>query len=281
MAKRKRMLPRGWYPFVGDDCKRDIESYIEGWRPKGLSSFMGNGGIVPHAGWYFSGKLAARVFYTLSLKRKPDVIVLYGGHLGSNEIPRIVTEETWETPLGEIEIDTDFTKRLIDEIEMKREGSTSVDNTIEVQLAMAKYFFPESRIVAVRSPNSIRAKIIGEEIGKISKKEGKSIIAIGSTDLTHYGPNYGFLKKGVGLAAVEWVKNENDKDFIDLALIMNIEGLIKHAEENLSACSAGAAASAIATSRVLGSERGQLIDYYTSYDVLPDQSFVGYAGIVY
>jgi AmmeMemoRadiSam system protein B len=80
---------------------------------------------------------------------------------------------------------------------------------------------------------------------------------------------------------VEWVKKENDRGFIDRALRMDIEGLIKHAEENDSACSAGAAASTIATCKALGAKKGVLLDYYTSYEILPDDSFVGYAGIVY
>ncbi len=53
MTKRKRNLPRGWYPFDGKDCKRDIESYLEGWSPSQSLSMEGLGGIVPHAGWYF------------------------------------------------------------------------------------------------------------------------------------------------------------------------------------------------------------------------------------
>ena len=115
----------------------------------------------------------------------------------------------------------------------------------------------------------------------MAREEGISILAIGSTDLTHYGPNYGFLTKGIGPSAVEWVKKENDKGFIDRALEDGCGGLLKHAEENDSACSAGAAASAMATCKALGAEKGILLDYYTSYDIMPDDSFVGYAGIVY
>ncbi|HUL30363.1 MAG TPA: AmmeMemoRadiSam system protein B, partial [Thermodesulfobacteriota bacterium] len=135
--------------------------------------------------------------------------------------------------------------------------------------------------VAVRSPLSLKAETLGKEVAATAKKESISIVAIGSTDLTHYGPNYGFLKKGVGPAAVEWVKKENDKGFIDRALSMDAEGLLKHAIENDSACSAGAAVAAMTTCKALGSQKGVLLDYYTSYDIMPDDSFVGYAGIIY
>ena len=281
MNRRKRALPRGWYPADKNECQREIESYLEGWTPSQLQLTKGLGGIVPHAGWYFSGKLATRVFHSLKLKSKVEVVVLYGGHLSPEDLPKIVTEEACETPFGDIEIDTGFVKNLMGRMDVKKESPTSGDNTVEIQLAMVKYFFPEAKLVAIRSPLSLKAEILGKEVAEIAKKAGISILAIGSTDLTHYGPNYGFLNKGIGPASVEWVKKENDKGFIDRALKMDISGLLKHALENDSACSAGAVISAMATSKAMGAEKGMLLDYYTSYDIMPDDSFVGYAGILY
>ncbi len=281
MSLRKRILPTGWYPVDKRECRREIESYLEGWTPSQLSSSKGLGGIVPHAGWYFSGKLAARVLHSLKLRSKVEVVVLYGGHLSTEDFPRIVTEEACETPFGDIEIHTGFVKNLMKKMDLRKESPTSGDNTVEIQLAMVKYFFPDAKLVAIRSPLSLKAETLGKEVAEIAKKEGIPIVAIGSTDLTHYGPNYGFLSKGIGPASVEWVKKENDKGFIDRALRMDAEGLLKHALENDSACSAGAAISALATSKALGAEKGFLLDYYTSYDIMPDDSFVGYAGIVY
>ena len=281
MNRRKRMLPRGWYPVTGDDCRRDIESYLEGWTPPQVPPEGGSGGIVPHAGWYFSGRAAAMVLRSLKSKTKVDAIVLYGGHLGPRDLPQVVTEENWETPFGDIEIHKDFVKDLMRRVEAEKESPHSGDNTIEVQLAMVKYFFPEVKLLAVRSPFSMRADALGREVAEIARERGISILAIGSTDLTHYGPNYGFSAKGLGPSSVDWVKKENDRGFIDRALRMDTEGLLRHASENDSACSAGAAVSAVATCKALGVRKGTLIDYYTSYDILPDQSFVGYAGIVY
>ena len=281
MSRRKRNLPRGWYPFDGEDCKREIESFLEGWSPPPFLPVLKVGGIIPHAGWYFSGKLSAKVFYTLQSKEKVEAVVLFGGHLGPEDLPHIVTEETCETPFGDIEIHKDFLQNLMKRIPTQKERSSSGDNTIEVQLAMVKYFFPEAKLLALRSPLSLKAVTLGEEIARIAKEKGISIIAIGSTDLTHYGPNYGYVVKGVGPSAVEWVKKENDRGLIAQALKMDSERLLKHAQENDSACSPGAAASAISTCKALGAEKGVLLDYYTSYDILPDESFVGYAGIVY
>jgi len=281
MTRRKRTLPRGWYPADSRECRKEIESYLEGWPTSQPVEGQGLGGIVPHAGWYFSGKLAARVLHFLKSKRKVDTVVLYGGHLGPGGNPLIATEDAWETPFGDMEIHQEFARILQKRIELSRESPSGGDNTVEVQLAMVKYFFPEAKLLALRSPVSSLAAKLGEEVAEIARAEGISILAIGSTDLTHYGPNYGYLPKGVGPASVKWVKEENDKGFINRALKMDVTGVLDHAEANGSACSAGAVASAIATCKALGAPKGFLLDYYTSYDILPDESFVGYAGIVY
>ena len=170
---------------------------------------------------------------------------------------------------------------LFEKMDFKKESPTSGDNTVEIQLAMVKYFFPEAKLVAIRAPISLKAETLGKEVAEIAREEGVSILAIGSTDLTHYGPNYGFLTKGTGPASVNWVKEENDKGFVDRALKMDATELLKHALEKESACSAGAAISAMTTCKALGAEKGVLLDYYTSYDIMPDDSFVGYAGILY
>jgi AmmeMemoRadiSam system protein B len=281
MSRRERILPRGWYPVDRKECQKEIKSFVTGWSPPPALSGASLGGIIPHAGWYFSGKLAARVMCALKSAKEVDVVVLYGGHMGPQEPPRFVMDEACETPLGDLTVDLDLTGDLMKRVDGKKESSSSGDNTIEIQLAMVKYFFPHARLIAVRSPHSLKAVALGQEIAKISQEKKISILALGSTDLTHYGPNYGFITKGVGASAVEWVKKENDKGFIDEAIKMDAEGLLKHAAEHDSACSAGAAAAAVSTCKALGSEKGLLVDYYTSYDIMPDASFVGYAGIVY
>ena len=116
---------------------------------------------------------------------------------------------------------------------------------------------------------------------ELAGEQGKTMVCFGSTDLTHYGPNYGFMPRGSGAAALDWVRKTNDRGFVDAALAMDIETMLDHAERNHSACSAGGAAAAAAACRALGAGRGYLADYYTSHDIMPGDSFVGYAGIVF
>jgi hypothetical protein len=104
---------------------------------------------------------------------------------------------------------------------------------------------------------------------------------IGSTDLTHYGYNYGFVTKGTGSQALDWVRNENDRRVIDSMLAMDPEKVIAEGLSNQNACCAGAAATAIETAKNLGADQADQIAYSTSYDKSPGDSFVGYVGIVF
>ncbi|MFH1824343.1 MAG: AmmeMemoRadiSam system protein B [Candidatus Firestonebacteria bacterium] len=274
---RKRYLPEGWYPIDKDECKQEIGNFIEKNKKKNVVSNCKIGGVVPHAGWYFSGEIATLVYMNLE-KLKPDLVVVFGGHLASSDEPLIVTDDAWETPLGEIEIDKNIINDLVKKIHFDTDEWG--DNTIEVQLPFIKYFFSNSKILPIRLPPSEKAIKVAENLTSLLEEKDVNFISIGSSDLTHYGPNYGFLSHGTGKSALEWVK-KNDEELIDLAVNMHHEKVIEHANNNDSACSAGAMAGVVAMAKKFGINKGILLEYKTSYEVMPDDSFVGYAGIVW
>jgi AmmeMemoRadiSam system protein B len=280
MSVRRRFLPPGWYPDSDRATRREIESFAS--YISGFAQDLGevHGGIVPHAGWYFSGRLAARVMHVCAQKKQPDMVAVFGGHLGGG--PGIAyADASWDSPLGPVEIDQDFIKELTVRADLDVEGTMTNDNTIEVQMPLVKHYFPSARLAALRAPHSEKAVQIGRLVAELAIEQGKSILVFGSTDLTHYGANYGFAPHGFGSAAVRWVKEVNDKGFVDLAVKMDAAGLLNHAAQNHSACSAGAAAAAISACRHMGASQGTLADYYTSHDISPGDSFVGYMGVVY
>lgn len=122
---------------------------------------------------------------------------------------------------------------------------------------------------------------LGQAVAQTAQELKLSLLAFGSSDLTHYGPNYGWAPKGYGAAAVQWVREVNDKEYVDRALKMDAEGVLQAAAKDQSSCSAGATAAAISAARTMGAAKAALVDYYTSYDIRPDTSFVGYAGILF
>lgn len=277
MTTRPRMLPPGWYPSSANACRAEIEQFVAGVPPLPAHTKI-YGGIVPHAGWYFSGKLAARVFYLASLISQPQVVCVFGGHLGGDSPPLLVTEDAWETPLGDLTLATEFYQPLLNAMTLKAEYPG--DNTIEVQLPLVKYFFPQAKLLALRAPHSPQALEVGEAVAAVAQELKLSLLTFGSTDLTHYGPNYGWAPKGMGAGAVKWVKEVNDKRFVDETLKLDGAAMLAAAETDQSACSAGGAAAAVAAAKKLGATKTRLLDYYTSYDIMPSDSFVGYAGVV-
>jgi MEMO1 family protein len=278
MTMRKRALPRGWYPGTADECNKEISVFLQGFKPP---EGTWRGAVVPHAGWYFSGKAAAKSISTLSSSGSVDRVVLYGGHLPATSDPIVYTEEWWETPLGPQPMDALIAASLVNQGRATAASRMFSDNTVEIQLPLIKRFFPEVPLVAVHAPSSMTAVGLAHVVGDVLASKGLTAAYIGSADLTHYGPNYGFVPKGVGQAAVQWVKEDNDRALIEKALAMDAENLLNDARTKHNTCSAGPIAAVIASVAKLGVKQGKLLDYYTSYDVMPDSSFVGYAAIVY
>jgi AmmeMemoRadiSam system protein B len=278
MSVRPRTLPVGWYPGSGPECQSELAAFVSGVKalPAGAKVY---GGVMPHAGWYYSGRLAARVFYLTAQIKQPQVVCIFGGHLGGNSPPLLVQDDAWETPLGDLAIATAMFEPLQKKIACAPEYPG--DNTMEIQLPMVKYFFPQAKLLAVRAPHSQRAMELGQAVAQVAQEMNLSLLAFGSSDLTHYGPNYGWAPKGVGAAAVKWVKEINDKEYVDRALKMDAAGVLQAAANDQSSCSAGATAAAISAARAIGATKATLVDYYTSYDIRPDSSFVGYAGILF
>jgi len=283
MKVRRPDFAGSWYPENEADCRRAIEAFSAAGSP--CPEDKGNviGGIVPHAGWAFSGRIACNVIECLKRQRDPDTLIIFGRHLHPGSDNFIMEQGRWATPLGELEIDTDLAARLTTEFPFTVETSSHYepDNTIELQLPFIKYFFPDIKIVPMGLPPMVRSLDIAKRAAEISLDLDRVSIVLGSTDLTHYGYNYGYTPEGVGLEAVEWVKNVNDKRAVDLMVGMDGKGIVREAFKRYNVCCSGAAGASIEAARVLGAKKGKKLIYSTSYDILPDSSFVGYVGIIF
>ena len=277
------MFSGSWYPERASACEKEIKGFLKEYPLETVVPKPLIGGIVPHAGWYFSGSIACNVIHRLAGKTPPDVIVIFGMHLHGSSPAFIMTEGAWETPFGDIEIQNDLASELSKKFTFEIETADNFiqDNTIELQLPFIKYFFKDAKIVPIGAPPTKQSLEIGKAVSDLSKRLGLQVNIIGSTDLTHYGPNYGFVSHGRGFSAVEWARNENDRRVIDAMLAMDPETVIKEARTNQNACCSGAAATAIAAAKQLGAEKAQTIAYATSFDKSPGDSFVGYVGIVF
>ena len=283
MNIRKPDFAGSWYPGEERECLREINIFSNACMPCPPGEREVVGGIVPHAGWYYSGQVAFNVIKCMKNSIMPDVIVIFGRHLRPGSGNFIMAEGAWSTPLGNLKIADDLAKELTKEFRFTIETASrhEADNTIELQLPFIKYMFPEVLILPVGVPPSPTSIKIGERVAAISDTMGLKTLILGSTDLTHYGYNYGYTPKGTGSKAVDWVKNKNDQKMIDLMVGMNARGVIDESLMNSNACCSGAVAAAVSAAKGLGARKGQKFIYTTSYDIRPSDSFVGYGGILF
>jgi AmmeMemoRadiSam system protein B len=248
-------------------------------------------GIVPHAGWTFSGSLAALVFSAIRQQHeKVHTFVIFGaahGYFGRS--PALCDRGVWETPLGEAAIDEEVADILLSKGAAISDTSAHVqEHSIEVQVPFIQYLFAGAKILPILVPPTEKAIVLGKKVGEIiARDEQKKIVCLGSTDLTHYGPRYGFIPEGTGEKALAWAKNVNDKAFLDSALELDADSVLATAAENGNACGPGATAATVAAAKVLGCRHGVLLAHTTSNEIMHERmgttstDAVGYAAMIF
>ena len=289
MIVRRMQLP-GWYPQSPRACEQQVDRLLEAAVvPADLPEKL-VGGICPHAGWIYSGSVAALTFKAIAAGHTPGTVVVFGaGHsrVKPPRRPALYAEGAWETPLGLLEIDTRLAERLLAVTDLVEEDTVAhdADNTIEVQTPFIKHLWPSAKFLPITMGYFRPAGELGRRLAQIIADGKTDAVFIGSTDLTHYGAeNYGWAPQGAGPQAHEWSK-ANDRRFLEKLVAMDEEELTAEAREHRNACGASAAAATVAASAALGAEAGHLLVHTTSYEVQPEgrspANFVGYASVVF
>jgi len=226
--------------------------------------------IAPHAGYMYSGPVAAHAYLQLEDRRVGTVIVLGPNHYGVGTSVSIFPEGEWITPLGGIEIDRELAMELaklsdvfsLDEISHEREHS------IEVQLPFLQYVLPGFKLVPICIlDQSLETCIrIGEALGEILRSY-EDVLLVASSDMTHYEPH-------------DQAKEKDSKALKEITAL-NVEGLYEAiAKYDISMCGYGPVAAILHACRSAGAKNGEVLKYATSGDITGDYgSVVGYASV--
>jgi AmmeMemoRadiSam system protein B len=271
--------------FYPADCGKAAEAFLRGFVPPSEPVRI-VAGVVPHAGWQYSGSVAAKVFASIRAQGEPATFVILGAVHRWIGINGVYARGAWTTPLGPVPVDEELAACILAETQdwtVDDPDSHSGEHSIEVELPFVKYLFPQARVVPIAVNPDSRAVPLGRRIGQILRDRSADAVVIGSSDLTHYGKVYGFIPAGFGPQARLWMQ-ENDSKMLRLVEQMNDSEITEEAHRHRNACGAGAIAATIAAARVMGAERGLVIEHRTSHDVIPEGEFraaVGYAGILF
>ncbi len=290
MKTRKPIVAGQFYPGTRQSCLAEVQRCIE--TGAITTDLPGSivAGIVPHAGWTFSGHVAAMVF--AAIKQRSDNVATFvicgacHGYFGPD--PAVEDHDQWETPLGLVGVDTELRDSLVRADLVKVDPSAHRhEHSIEVQVPFIQFLFPDAKILPILVPPVATPVEFGEALATRIPPLRPGVVYIGSTDLTHYGPRYGFTPMGSGPEGLRWATTVNDQHFIDLALRLEPMELLTGAMDNGNACGPGAAATIVAAARKTGVQKGFLLAHTNSNEILLKETgtisreSVGYVAIVF
>lgn len=188
MSIRSMSVAGSFYPDTANEINDMIfhfNSVIEAHPDiiKSFSALYGNAVIVPHAGWIYSG-FTANVAYRILNNAKPSTVVVIGpSHRVGFEGISIADFTLFQTPLGNLKIDTQLTQELKERFALPCYPEAHHEHSTEVQMPFIKHYLPDVRVVelvyAYAEPSMIEPII--EEC--LSRKDTAIVI---STDLSHY-----------------------------------------------------------------------------------------------
>jgi len=239
--------------------------------------------IVPHAGYIYSGAIAAHSYHVLAMNNFADTFIILGpNHTGMGSGVSVMTEGSWLTPLGNVDINEKIAKYLFKEIIDKDDTAHTYEHSIEVQLPFLQFTSEKNKFDFVPICMTMQDYETASEVGKIIaetvKRYDKKFVIIASTDFSHAGFNY-MNAPPEGMRVDEYAKKQ-DKLAIDQILNMNPKGLINTVQQNnISMCGYGPVAAMITANKILGASKAELLKYGTSYEVHPGSSCVGYGAI--
>jgi AmmeMemoRadiSam system protein B/AmmeMemoRadiSam system protein A len=181
-----------WYDADKDKLAAEIDGYLAKVDAPPVEN--AHALIVPHAGYQFSGQVAAYAYKQVAGKKFARVIVMGPSHqLPMENVASVPDATAYATPLGETPIDTEFVAALKTHPEFKTiRGADASEHSVQIQLPLLQRTAGEFKFVPIvvgqldlettRRMAQILAGLIGPDT-----------LVVASSDFTHYGPNYGYM----------------------------------------------------------------------------------------
>jgi MEMO1 family protein len=263
---REPVLAGTWYPSRPEELRKVVNGFLSGAEVKGPEGEI-RGIIVSHAGYKYSGQVAAYA-YRMVQDRPFDRVILIGpSHRARFRGVSVDLHSAYKTPLGALPVDRDFGRGLI-------KGNPSItwtpeahaqEHSLEIQIPFLQVALKDARIVPLvmgeqdLSTCEALASTLAREIGSDTKT-----LIVASTDLSHFHPD-------ARARALDAKFQRQVEDYDPRGLARSL------AEGSCEACGGGPAVAALLACRALGADKTVALRYANSGDVTGDRSeVVGY-----
>lgn len=273
-TKRKPAVAGQFYPSDPNEIKSLLETVTKAEEKNIDHSFAQKkiiGAVLPHAGYMFSAYQAVHFFEILRLSKQTfDLVVIVNpNHTGRGKEIGIDPSDYWETPMGDIAIDKTFAENT--GLPFSKEAH-EFEHSAEVMLPMFKHFTDfKFKIlpVSLGNQNHLNAKAVARNVFNTTKELNKKVLFIASTDFSHH----------VSPAKAE----RDDKQALEKILANDAAGLIKTVKkQGISMCGYGPTAALMEFANYINFQsKTQLLRYGNSGEVIPSDSVVAYASVLF
>jgi AmmeMemoRadiSam system protein B len=263
---RQPAVAGSFYPGSKEELENSLDVMLTPAETKSQAMAV----VVPHAGYIYSGHVAAEVYRSVEL---PDTfVILCPNHTGFGSDFDLFPPGEWLTPLGSAEVDAELSQLLLDLFPRAiRDGRAHVrEHSLEVQLPFLQHLKGRIRFVplCIRDYTYEHLEELGHALAEMVQKSDRELLIVSSTDMTHY----------------ESQESANRKDRLAIEQMEKVDpkGLYDTVHKNkISMCGYLPTTATLIACKELGATKGTLMKYATSGDVTQDYgSVVGYAGMV-
>lgn len=259
-----------FYPADPQELSADIDSYLNNAKRQPFDRFIPII-IAPHAGYVYSGGVAAYSYKAVSHKKYKTIVILAPSHFYGFDGISIWKEGKFQTPLGQIDVDQDFTSKLVgaDPKFINEKRAFDREHALEVEIPFLQKTFSDFKIVPVivgqPTPQTLKsfALRLNEIIG-----DREDVLIVVSTDLSHYHDYQ--------------TAQQMDSKAIDAILNFKIEEIYESCftRQEMEMCGCMPVAAALLYAKEKGFNKGEKLFYANSGDVTGDKSrVVGYSAI--
>jgi len=265
----------GFYPADPRELARAVDELLARAQPPALPEAPA-ALIVPHAGYMYSGGVAAQAYALLKDRKYARVVVISPSHMDAFGFSAVYDGDAYATPLGAVAVDKAFSARLAKAgpgLELSSRGHTVSgergEHALEVQLPFLQRALGAFQLTAIVMGDQRyeACRALGVALAKTIQGSEGSTLVVASSDLSHYHPYEEAVRldRRVLKAIEEW-------DYYTLA---------RNFEQNLwEACGGGPIVAAMIAAERLGARQARLLKYANSGDVTGDRSrVVGYGAV--